>query len=396
MLKLYVKVKNTSPMLITEKRQSLNFMESLDYIPGATIRGALAHNYLQRGGKVEDTTFGKIFLNDKVYFGNLYPRHGVYTQVIPLSARTCKRYSGFHDDEPRKKEHHGMEDFLSRYALMKVSGNRQLILDKEKCKTCEAQLDRAKMKFCDRSNDGFYQSLSITHCIMPHTAIHRATRTVQSGLFYSHRVVEAGQTFEGWVTLVDDTLKTQVEDLWKDEHLRVGAARSRGMGQLEILQVDTTPVPLPSVATRLQDFNTELHSLAKQYQVSLGDGIYFAVTLRSDVIMRDLFWRYRARIEEDNLASVLGLNSSDIDLVYHINGQRPISGWNAAVKMPKEDALAITMGSVFLFRAAANVPRNKLESILQSLEMTGIGERRAEGFGAVTVCNPFHWEVQEL
>jgi CRISPR-associated protein Csx10 len=70
---------------------------------------------------------------------------------------------------------------------------------------------------------------------------------------------------------------------------------------------------------------------------------------------------------------------------------RVVSGWNSAYQLPKDDEVAITKGAAFLYRTETDM--DILLAWLRQVEEQGIGERRAEGFGQVIVCHPFHWEV---
>lgn len=69
---------------------------------------------------------------------------------------------------------------------------------------------------------------------------------------------------------------------------------------------------------------------------------------------------------------------------------RRVTGWSGLWGLPREDALAIGMGSVFVVR----FEQEPDFGALLRLQEEGIGERKAEGFGRVTVADPFHWEVQ--
>ena len=68
-----------------------------------------------------------------------------------------------------------------------------------------------------------------------------------------------------------------------------------------------------------------------------------------------------------------------------------LTGWSEAWGMPKPILQAIGAGSVFTFRAPAS-KRGELIPILRRIHMEGIGERRAEGLGRVSICDPFHLE----
>ena len=69
--------------------------------------------------------------------------------------------------------------------------------------------------------------------------------------------------------------------------------------------------------------------------------------------------------------------------------QETWSGWSAAWGLPKPVTPAIAAGSVLAFRAPAG-ERQAVLAFLQEVEENGLGERRAEGWGEVIACDPFH------
>jgi len=70
------------------------------------------------------------------------------------------------------------------------------------------------------------------------------------------------------------------------------------------------------------------------------------------------------------------------------------SGWSGAWGVPKPMMPALAAGSVLVLRAAAQ-EREQFLAFLATLEAKGMGERQAEGWGTVTVCDNFHIELDE-
>ena len=66
----------------------------------------------------------------------------------------------------------------------------------------------------------------------------------------------------------------------------------------------------------------------------------------------------------------------------------------AAARSPTDTEPVARMGSVYVYRVARETDEEKLLSALHDLEERGVGERRAEGFGQVRVCDEFHLEIQ--
>jgi CRISPR-associated protein Csx10 len=140
------------------------------------------------------------------------------------------------------------------------------------------------------------------------------------------------------------------------------------------------------VVGRVRAWNDVLKQTADEAGVALPTGWYVPMTLASDVLVLDPLLRWGLQLDGSTLAEV-GLSGAT--LVYHTASMRRVTGWNGLWGLPRDDALAIGMGSVFLVR----FEQEPDVSALLRLQEEGIGERKAEGFGRVTVADPFHWEV---
>ena len=86
-----------SPLAIKRNRQS-DRSPSAAYVPGSTLRGALADLHLQQHGEPDDT-FRRLFLDEVACrFSHLDPA----PHIFPRSASACKR----------KSVEHGAKDLL--------------------------------------------------------------------------------------------------------------------------------------------------------------------------------------------------------------------------------------------------------------------------------------------
>ncbi len=142
--------------------------------------------------------------------------------------------------------------------------------------------------------------------------------------------------------------------------------------------------------------------MAEQGQAENLEGFFFSIDLCSDAILTGPYGESTLILRGEDLSSRMSeldpnfascpisirtpdLPAFTVDSTLH-------AGWSAAWQMPKEVRLSVKRGSVFVFRVEALT--DELCAALAALENSeGIGERREEGLGRVTVCHPFHWEV---
>ncbi|HHC25086.1 MAG TPA: hypothetical protein ENK58_06700 [Desulfobacterales bacterium] len=103
--------------------------------------------------------------------------------------------------------------------------------------------------------------------------------------------------------------------------------------------------------------------------------------MESHAILADKFLRPHSDIEE--------FSSSDFKLILKMTKAQTVRGWQSAWNLPKPDDLSVAMGSVFLFQYNEDEPE-KLENLLNELAVNGIGLRREEGFGRISVCDDLH------
>ena len=100
---IYKEVSANSPLVISSRHFVSNENNTIDYIPGSALRGAIAEKLLMELGG-DHPKFKEIFVDGKIKFGNLYPGQG---SPIPKSAKTCKYLQGF-----RGSDNHGVIDYL--------------------------------------------------------------------------------------------------------------------------------------------------------------------------------------------------------------------------------------------------------------------------------------------
>jgi CRISPR-associated protein Csx10 len=365
--------------------------------------------------QARDARFDDFFMGDKIRFGNLYPvkLNHLKSPVKPLpnTARSCKRWGGFkyrakEDWEEGQEERHGVTDHLILWLLFVLSDNINILRQNEACGCpldifkyhgrCEERLDRF---------DGFYRMHAPGQCekselksrLLTRTGINRATGTVEKEILYNLKVIAEDQVFQGIIQL-DDAVETEFINFIRDKslHLRAGNSKTRGLGKLELAEEPGEPLSLVSLedfTTRVKNFDSAVKVEAGKYNVDVGNRFFFAITCCSDVIIREPDLRYRTALTAEYLEQVLGIRG--LKLHYQSASVLKISGWNALWRLPRTVEPAIEKGSVFLFEYPG-APHDELFTKLYHLELEGLGSRKTEGFGWISISDDFHREVHAI
>jgi len=396
--------------------------DALAYVPGSSLRGALAASYLQIGA-AGDEAFRQ--LADACHFGNLYPAGsgGLQSRPVPLTAVTCGRMPGF-----RAGGGHGVTDTLLPREAAALSGEPPAPVEPSAegaapsagpdsaerrqsvargweslvhCARCDTERQRPGTSRLV-SADGFAQWLPDGPNATPVSfdavyggAISAAPRAVGAGSYFQRCLAE-GQRFTSSVICADEEAAALVSERLAPPGaiLSLGSGRSRGLGTVNVEEW-RLEVASDSLTVRQEGLTEALASWRRQLELPAPQHRYFSVTLLSPAILRDPFGRFRVWLDGQGAASVWGLPAGSMEIRQQLVRTGPVEGWNAGLGLPKADALALQAGSCWLVRTSA--PDGELPlAALEELEAQGLGERRQEGFGAVRVCDPIHWRLREL
>lgn len=368
-------LKAEAPIAILQSRATSQFVKTLDYLPGSAVRGAFAEVFINKIGTAHDL-FRRIFVSEEIRFSDFLPSDQTNAPLLlPATAAACKRHGLKHETS--------LHDRLFERLLVR----EQSIMEPRKC-SCDERLDRLA---------GLYmQSLDARVKANPrrqlrmHVGISRPRGTATHGQLFSYDMLTAKPQLEKEKrhlyfigTLASDspnadTLFAEIEKIVHDrEHLSIGKARTRGLGELSIASRSKLGSE-SDFETRWKEFSGKFIDQEKRF-------CYFSITLNSHLILKDALGR---PLLSAAAPSDFGLGD-EAQIFAKFLSKAIVAGWNAAQGLPKPDTVALARGSVFGFRA----PRENSEEIkmkLRALEMSGVGERRAEGFGQITVCHPFH------
>jgi len=391
-------------------------------IPGTTVFGCLAaaHRIVR---PEDDSGFSELFLQERLSIPYLYPasfraptfENNLPVLPLPMTAQTCKRFPGFCPlhVEKDEEERHGIRDSLfdwGIFALLEREKKHPVarllqVPDAHKdCQVCGQAMDHVSGYYrCGGNNPGQRMQSGVETHLQTRVGINRAWGVAEESILYNREVFDETMRFWGEV-LVPDELHQPFGDFLQeaaDENvLRIGTGRTRGLGRVKIVK---QPLPeirredLPTFSQRLTTFSDSFKHLASEAGVESIDPFYFAITLRSATILRDDFLRYKTTLDTSTLADALDLPPEQAGLfsqIYQASEVQRVSGWNEIWGTPRPHEYALAIGSTFLF--ACRCPLDvELSQKLSALEELGLGQRQSEGFGRISLSNPFHQQGEQ-
>ncbi|MCL6451330.1 MAG: hypothetical protein K6T75_08570 [Acetobacteraceae bacterium] len=419
------------PVAVADGEPFQGFWRCLDYVPGTAIRGALAQAVLAHSPPTAPE-FRALFLEAPVIFRNGYLEREKGRRALPAAA-IC----------PGEAARVTAHLTVSRWAAAAMQGQGSAAVgpaaDAGRPGSVGGQGASPAGPLVTRvvtpiphpreqrasSNPGPEKTLFVG------TSIHRSTGTAHPKLLFGIEALDPGQTFLSEVVGSPEQL-TRVER-WLERlegHLFLGAETSRGMGRvsLELLpdsEPGSTVLSCPgeewagcdSVAQAVESFTAAVHEeldrlgdwveahaataasqtdwhqrLRGQFQAER-EAVYIGLALASRLVLPDpwdlpdRFWDplgVRARLTE------LGVPPETLaGLVLACGRLRScvVSGWNQAWGLPKPSRPGLEAGGVAVYRCR-RVPdqaQRQLAAALECLLVEGLGERRAEGFGELTL-----------
>lgn len=373
-----------APLLVQKTRRT-HAPETLEYLPGSTLRGALAGMYLRGVGAADDPDFRLLFGPGGPAFPDLLPTTGpdVLSESLPLTTISCKRFPGF---LPKNGQGggHGVRDSLVVLAANRMQRAEGENVDPKfwRCPRCGN--DAKPFGGVWNNHPHHPETVRPTMVLHRHTGIDRTTGTVADGVFYAPQVLrEAGkpghpQYLTGRVFLNPEQ-HAALTGLIRERTVFAGGDRARGLGELSLELSELPPCEVDAAAWSA--------AWSERYLKVVGEappaGTYFSIRLASPAVLVDRFLRPAANLD---------LHLPGVELVGRNVQRTVIRGWQAAWGLPKADDPALERGSVFLYRSNGEDVAG-LNRALTRLNIAGVGLRRQEGLGDVRVCEPVH--VQE-
>lgn len=341
------------PTLVTAAEGDPNSGVAYEFLPGSVLRGAIIARYLRQSNAREldvgDALVRRLFFEGTVRYlnGYLLGPHGNRTLPTPLSWL-------------RKK---GEETPVYDFAVEEPQD--------------EEQWQGLSSPFCTVNGDTMRVVRPDRH-ISVHTArTRRFGRAMPrkhmkgddiEGAVYRYDALAAGQTFEA-VVICDLDEDTAALCPLLTGQAALGGSRTGGYGRVSFHDAEVAGGDWREVGGSLM-----LHP----------DRTVIA-TLLSDALTRDQYGQFVVDPKAVRAELAARLNCI-LELKQAFLRGRVVGGFNRKWGLPLPQALAVEMGSVFVFSAVhCHLDR------LCELEARGIGERLAEGFGRIAV----NWNGEE-
>lgn len=361
----------TAPAVLAMAGGETNTVETRLYISGSTVLGALAWRWLAQhracADPAGDPEFRRYFLDSSVRWLNAYAesQNGKRLLPCPLSMvrrkgesdltfdRTSPAFKGLVEKEPNTQ----WKPLESSFVQLREIRAEALEEDEEdegfeEKKSAEYRLSGRKP--------------SLTTCLH-HTRDDREAGRSIGGVMFSYVALDAGERFIGHILCETVEDAAIIRALLAAGPLPLGRSRTAtygGWAQVEIL--NEAAAESWREAPERQEFTDE-----EQEQGRL------VVTLLSDYLGVNGHGLPDPLALEQDLGKTLGIDQAP---TARFLGSRSVTGYVSHWRMPRPSHPAVTAGSVLVYENARPEPARLAELLWQ-----GIGVRRTEGFGRVTV-----------
>lgn len=357
------------PTLVTALQGDPNSSVSFDYLPGSVLRGVLIGKYLgSKSADTGDSTLRRLFFDGTTRYLNGYPldAYDHSSSPVPLSWQRLK-------DQAKDKE--GKIFDIFDFAVVQQHNDQQWQSIQAPFYTQSdgsVRLIRPPRNVAVHTQRTARFGRSMPE-LLPINTGQASGQTIKPlkegdirGAVYRYDALAAGQKFQATIICDNDDDAHILQNLL-DGYITLGGSRSGGYGRAEISPVTGE--------------DGDRNETEDDEDVVEGKLI---VTLQSDVLVRDE--RGQFAVDPELLCRLLGRHLQLVDEHQKVTlklesafvGAVPIGGFNRKWGLPLPQALAVRMGSVLVFKDPGCDP-----VLLHDLEIQGIGERRAEGFGRI-------------
>lgn len=318
----------------------LNSEDTMEYIPGTSIRGAYIYKYIQKKkiGDINQGEHRQKLLNGKIKFLNAYPKfRGQRSMPFPKVYFAPKeQLKGYDEEIP-----------LSLGLDTKLNPGYEKVRETE---------------FVGYDNHKYYEAR------VPKASNLHVNKSEK--ILFRYESIKKGQVFQGIIKLEDDKYIEEVMELFEDTIVYLGGSKGSGYGKC-----------------RLKNF--KLVKSNPEYDVNkdkkFKQDIYLIAI--SDIIFRNELGEYKTFISEEYICEQLNLkqvklrdSSIEVKSITNFNNK-----WNCFTPNIK----AIKSGSVFKYSINGDLDLNLALKFMDK----GIGERKLDGFGRFIIVEQLNDKI---
>ncbi|MFV9506736.1 MAG: hypothetical protein AB4911_19465 [Oscillochloridaceae bacterium umkhey_bin13] len=370
------------PVLLARSTGDTNSLVSLDYLPGSAIRGMLIGRYLRTAGTTDDLaadpTARRLFFDGGVRYLNAYRCSATGQRSLPTPLALLKRKLAL----PAEGSYHS---YNAAHEDWNDERRRELEQNND-------QLQRLGIAYCTINDAAELHPVTLEpNRIAVHVQRNRelgravGDNTENGGTIFKYEALAEDQTFAGVIMLDDEADLATIQALCTPAEAWLGRSRSANYGRVRL----NLGKPQSAQAWREVPNAPELEAVEA--------GQMLQICFLSDTLLRDgqgvALARLSAQpsikdqdkghlIDDQYLSAYLGF-AVRIDPARSFSAATVAGGFNQTWRLPLPQQAALKAGSVFVVYPHKAVSRERLAQ----LEQTGIGERRAEGFGRIA----FQW-----
>lgn len=347
-----------SPAIVSTPSGDPNSAATQLFIPGSTIRGAVAARLLAAGEDGDGELFRCLILSGNVRYLHAYPKiGGSRSMPLPLSWKSPKDdpsvvndLASFNGELTKEMDVEDFKDVWPRSALVSASGTfvsptvtsgSRILATVRVGARVHQQRDRVRGRSW------------------------RDEQEIPHGALFAYEYLEEGQTFTGMIH-VTDTAAPHIDRITAllSEPILLGRSRRSGYGG------DAGISGFGKTAREFAGASGLLIADVSANQV-------FRMLLTSAYIGRHpLTGQNDPKALEHELIEVFG---GAVTVECRQWAFETVGGFNRKWGLGTPQALAVRGGSVLVLRATRGIPMDKLLAI----ERQGLGERCVEGFGRV-------------
>ncbi len=337
-MRLKYTIKTDSPLVISKKNGDQSMIDSLEMLPGTTVRGIIADRMIRSLDLAEthnDELFFELIPNGRLRVEPAFPeKDGEVYYPTPMNIHKIKDANASKDLLDIFEEPSGMikSKPLGGFSMITDGDDRKIIT-----------------------------TITINKDVQFHNTRDReAGRNIDGSLFY-YESLEAGQDFSGFIVSTENNLKMLREILGKEFRVSIGKSSSSQYGNARFSFGEMEDVPEPELEEPIL--------LVVASPVILHNDFGFPDT-NADRLCHEIEQITKCKINIEKAA----INIEDFDNYVGI--------W----KMNNEREIVFVPGSSFIVSKASGDDRDFFNGIKHILTY-GLGERLAEGFGKLRVVS---------